>query len=486
MIVFLRSSNNEGFRGRRRGRRRFQPPSYPQRAPRRRPRFEIMEDRTLLAVLLVTNTDDSGPGTLRQAILNANAASEFSTIAFAIPGTGVHTIAPISPLPDIMASVSIDGTSQPGYAGTPVVELDGRNAGLANGLTIVGSGITVQGLDIVRFAGSAIEMTGPGAFNDRISSNYIGLDSSGAAGLSNAIATLITAGAHDNTVGGTDPALGNVIAYAAGSGVVVEGDDSVGNRIDGNRIVASGYDLTFDGTGGYVRLPSFPLGGGMTFEAWVESENVYASWARVFDFGDGPGSNEIDLAWNWTSGTMGLGVQDQDGNWTGIGTLNVFPQSQWVHVAVTIDSQGNAAMYWNGQEEASGVVAVPPVLARSHVSGPEQLGFRLSLGRGDARCGDLVGARTADQIRNDTTALLMGSEPGLVAYYPFNEGQGVTLHDIGPNHHDAALRRGKRQSPGLAASRWPRHRSGRRRSDFQSSGNTARPAKHGGSVRRFG
>src|SRR5262249_39269724 len=45
---------------------------------------------------VVTNTNDSGPGSLRQAILNANAASAPSAIAFAIPGAGTHTISPVS------------------------------------------------------------------------------------------------------------------------------------------------------------------------------------------------------------------------------------------------------------------------------------------------------------------------------------------------------------------------------------------------------
>jgi hypothetical protein len=46
-----------------------------------------MEDRTLLSTFLVSNTDDSGPGSLRQAILDANAATGgTSTIDFKIPG----------------------------------------------------------------------------------------------------------------------------------------------------------------------------------------------------------------------------------------------------------------------------------------------------------------------------------------------------------------------------------------------------------------
>ena len=70
----------------------------------------------------VTSTADSGPGSLRQAILDSNTATGgTNTIDFAIPGRGVQTIAPLSPLPAITNPVLIDGTSQPGYAGTPLI-----------------------------------------------------------------------------------------------------------------------------------------------------------------------------------------------------------------------------------------------------------------------------------------------------------------------------------------------------------------------------
>src|SRR5262249_32851531 len=86
---------------------------------RSRPRLEWMEDRTLLSAFLVTNTGDSGPGSLRQAILDSNnATGATNTIDFDISGSGVQTIVPLSPLPSITNPVLIDGDSQPGYAGT--------------------------------------------------------------------------------------------------------------------------------------------------------------------------------------------------------------------------------------------------------------------------------------------------------------------------------------------------------------------------------
>ncbi len=94
---------------------------------------------------VVTNTNDSGAGSLRQAILDANVSDGDALITFNIPGPGPHTITPLTPLPAAnvgepvppdFGTVIIDGTSQPGFAGSPVVELSGAIVGTS------GSGLT--------------------------------------------------------------------------------------------------------------------------------------------------------------------------------------------------------------------------------------------------------------------------------------------------------------------------------------------------------
>src|SRR3954454_8226513 len=62
----------------------------------------------------VSNTLDAGPGSFRQAILDANARAGSDTISFNISGSGVHTIAPTTELPAITSPVIIDGYTQPG------------------------------------------------------------------------------------------------------------------------------------------------------------------------------------------------------------------------------------------------------------------------------------------------------------------------------------------------------------------------------------
>ena len=67
--------------------------------------------------LIVTNTNDSGPGSLRDEIIRANLIPGPNTIFFAIPGTGPFSIDVRSPLPAITDPLVIEGRSQPGYAG---------------------------------------------------------------------------------------------------------------------------------------------------------------------------------------------------------------------------------------------------------------------------------------------------------------------------------------------------------------------------------
>jgi hypothetical protein len=100
---------------------------------------------TSAAILTVSNVNDSGPGSLRQAINDANQNPGPDTIVFNIPGGGVHTIAPLTPLPTITDPLVIDGTTQPGFAGTPIIELNGSSAGSsASGIEITAGNCTVR------------------------------------------------------------------------------------------------------------------------------------------------------------------------------------------------------------------------------------------------------------------------------------------------------------------------------------------------------
>src|ERR1700738_1562825 len=108
------------------------------KAPHRvRLSLEVLEERTLLSTFSVLNTNDSGPGSLRQAMLDVNSSPGLDTIRFQI-GTGAQLIhvgsGGFGQLPTLTNPVILDGTTQPGFAGRPLIELDGTMAGVANGL----------------------------------------------------------------------------------------------------------------------------------------------------------------------------------------------------------------------------------------------------------------------------------------------------------------------------------------------------------------
>ena len=180
----------------------------------------------------VTTAADGGAGSLRAAITQANAIPGPDVITFDIGGGGPQVINLASPLPIITDTVSIDGNTQPLFAGTPIIELNGAGAGLAaNGLTIAAPQCGVRGLVINRFTANGILITGAGAI---VQNNFIGTNAAGAAGSANGVnGVLITSAV--NTIGGTATAARNVISGNTANGVLIQ-TDAGQNTVAGNLI----------------------------------------------------------------------------------------------------------------------------------------------------------------------------------------------------------------------------------------------------------
>jgi titin len=180
------------------------------------------------ATFVVTNTSDSGDGSLRQAITSATSGTD--TINFAIPGPGVQTITVVSlPLPTITVPVVIDGTTQPGYSNTPLIELSGANL-VSVGLFLAGGGSMVRGLAINRFTSYGIQIQGPGG--NQIAGNFIGTDPTGTLSEGNKEGIWIY-NSSGNVIGGTNAADRNVISGNSDAGVYLQGNAN-GNIIQGN------------------------------------------------------------------------------------------------------------------------------------------------------------------------------------------------------------------------------------------------------------
>ena len=185
---------------------------------------------------VVTNSNNTGPGSLRQNILDANTAPGADFIDFNIPGAGVRTINLGLRLPDITDPVTIDATTQPGYAGSPLIEING--GGLDTGFVIKAGASSLRGLALYRFSSGSVRLEGGGG--NTVQGCYIGTDATGTldfrigGGAVGGTGILIL-NSPDNLVGGTTTAARNVIS-ASNDGVVVSGAASVNNRIAGNYI----------------------------------------------------------------------------------------------------------------------------------------------------------------------------------------------------------------------------------------------------------
>jgi len=194
--------------------------------------FESLEERRVLASFAVVNSNEFGTGSLRQAIINSNQSPGLDSIVFAIADAN-KTIELSTPLPTIVDPVIIDGTTQPGYMGTPLVEL--RGALLTNGengLVLQAGESIVKGLAINSFPRDGILITGPGG--NAIESNYIGIDVSGQVQIGNLGSGIQILESPNNRIGG--PGLGNVLSGNRLEGLRIWGSKSISNSVEGNRI----------------------------------------------------------------------------------------------------------------------------------------------------------------------------------------------------------------------------------------------------------
>ena len=201
----------------------------------------------------VTSTADSGAGSLRQAITDANTNPGADTIQFNIVGSGVQTITPATSLPPISDAVTIDGYTQPGSSANtkPVgqgldtvihIEIAGT-AAAGMGLDVRAPNVTIRGLAINRF--SQFQIDGNASFNHsnlKIEGCFLGSSPDGLFGY------FVPGGATEVSdpnlaLGGSTPAARNLISlWTNSTGIIISGDASgfvrgnlIGTDISGTR-----------------------------------------------------------------------------------------------------------------------------------------------------------------------------------------------------------------------------------------------------------
>jgi hypothetical protein len=184
--------------------------------------------------LVVTSLNDAGPGTLRAAILSANAAPAGASTVITFCTNGTITLA--SGLPIIARDVTIDATSAPTHVsgGPPVVALDfNHHPGLIFGVGSAGSHLL--GVAVDDASGNGVTL------NDNLitlDDNYIGLNLAGAAAGNGGNGVLVWSESNGNVIGqNTSKAPGVVANVISGNRLNgVELDDSSSNVMVDNRI----------------------------------------------------------------------------------------------------------------------------------------------------------------------------------------------------------------------------------------------------------
>jgi hypothetical protein len=380
--------------------------------------FEKLESRLVLSVFTVTNTSDSGAGSLRQAILDANASGEPAEIVFAIPTTDPNfmdvdaarpggdvdpdafVIRPLSTLPSLNDSafgISINGRTQTAFGGDanpfgPEIVLDGSLGG-SNGLELLTSNNTVYGLAIQRFANNGILIVTGGG--NAIAGNYIGVDATGSVALGNAgNGIAIVGGSQNNRVGGAG-ADRNVISGNSFVGVTIQGAGSDSNVITGNYIGTDASGTVALGNSDGVQLVNGPAA--TVIEANVISGNGFSG---VLLQGAGTSQNVV------TGNRIGVDVT---------GTLALGNGA--IGVAIT-DGASNNRIGTNGD-------GVDDVAERNIVSGNSASGVYVF---GTASAGNLIAGNFIGTDMDGLVDVGNGGDGITIDDAPNNTVGGTTVH----------------------------------------------------------
>jgi len=256
--------------------------------------------------------------------------------------------------------------------------------------------------------------------------------------------------------GGTGGSAGS--AGSGGVGGIDGGTDASSNDGGvGQCKTAPGKALQFDGT--IVDLMTGDLGADLpggdvprTIEVWAKYSGA-ASWTAehsIMETGLMQGGNNMVFGFD-NSGYMGTTAEfgpytngySDNNHPNGVYVMNI-PQSGWLHLSWSYTgNHGKLSFTVNGAEHPVTTMAGSPTF--NLTPGIVTLGASQTFGtQGWTGVMDEVRlwsvAKTPSEIQRDMKVVLKGTEPGLVAYYRFDEGSGAFTDDVAkkPSHRLSA------------------------------------------------
>ena len=427
---------------------------------------------------------DANDCTLRAAIEQANALENLAQpdrIDFAIPGEGTKSIVPDSAgfgsLPQIQDPVVIDGTTQPGYAGVPLIFVDGTTASCGecgvDGLHVSadGSGSTIKGLTIGNFDGDGIELAG-GDHGSVVESSSIGIGPNGSyAGNRNSGIRITDSSA--NRIGGTTPAQRVALGANGGASqapqIAITGSLSTANVVEGSYI---GLDAdgtsTFDTKDGVLishGAATNTIGGDTT---QGQGNFIYGLYGRGVALEEAGPGNVV------AGNTIGLDIEGSDGESPEFG-IEVLDTAQ----TVIGSNVGPGGLFTPGLAEHGNVVsgggtgvwihgASSGTIVAGNAVGTDRAGTASAVGNGTGIQVDSSGSQigpgnTVAYNRFDGVVVDTGTGNRIVANSIHdNGGEGIVLRNGGNNDIEAPDSRLGRPDPGRDCRPWHRHRAAER------------------------
>ncbi|MFY9551612.1 MAG: IPT/TIG domain-containing protein [Thermoanaerobaculia bacterium] len=375
--------------------------------------------------------------TLREAINAANASAGLDTIRFQI-GSGAKTIQPLSALPTIVDPVTIDGTTQPGFSGTPLIELDGSSAGQgSNGLRIAGGGSLVTGLAINRFVAAFPASGGNGILIETAGGNeirgcYIGTNLSGNAALGNGGDGVQISSSSSNLVGRISAGQRiNVISGNANYGVRVMGAGANMNTIAGDRIGtnAAGTLALPNGSSGVAIL----TGTGNTIGSAIAGDTLISGSGDGVALSGTSSGTVVTGCWIGlnAAGTaavpnVGQGVNVGGSNGNTIGPANVISGNAMSGVLLITGSTGNTVTGNFIGTNAAGTAAVGNLFNGVIASGADANTIGpINLISGNGTNGVRLRSGAANNVVKGN---LVGVNAAVTAALP-NAAEGVQIND---------------------------------------------------------
>jgi hypothetical protein len=226
----------------------------------------------------------------------------------------------------------------------------------------------------------------------------------------------------------------------AGPTVLDAGPDDASAPADASADAGAGLALLFDGTNDFVRVTR-QVQDDFTLEAWINTTTSRTG----SNFYDGLGLLYADVA--GLANDFGTSILNGKFAFGGVSTTvqstTTVTSGTWIHVAaVRVKATGKMSVLVNGVDEASATGSTATLDAPKSIDfGGNTIDSRYFKGMIDeVRIWNI--ARTAAEIKATMRVRLAGNEPGLVGYYRFDEGSGVTAEDSSPSGNAGSLGNG--------------------------------------------